>query len=172
MKRRAALKGISMAVAGLVALPAWASGWNPASLGKVSAVPLPEEALLAELVETIIPETDTPGAKSLQVHRFVLRMIQDCYGEVAQSNLQQGLVAVDEVAKGAFDKSFVNLNVTQRVAVLTHLQKSDDPSTKGFISLVKNLTIQGYLNSEYVLLNMMDYKMAPGFYHGCVPLKT
>jgi hypothetical protein len=172
MKRRAALKGISMAVAGLVALPAWASGWNPASLGQVFAVPLSEEVLLAELVETIIPETDTPGAKSLEVHRFVLRMIQDCYGEAAQNNLKQGLVAVDQVATGAFEKPFISLDATQRTAVLTHLQQSDDPVTKGFISLVKNLTIQGYLNSEYVLLNIMDYKMAPGFYHGCVPLKT
>ncbi|MGV3586260.1 MAG: gluconate 2-dehydrogenase subunit 3 family protein [Adhaeribacter sp.] len=172
MKRRTALKNLSMAVAGLVALPAWASGWNPATLGQVAVLPPTEEALLAELVETIIPETDTPGAKTLKVHQFVLRMVQDCYGEAAQNNLNQGLITLDQVAKGAFEKLFINLDVTQRTAVLTHLQKSDDPATKGFISLVKNLTIQGYLNSEYVLLNMMDYKMAPGFYHGCVPLKA
>lgn len=172
MKRRTALKSLSMAVAGMVALPAWASGWSSATLGQTMVASVPEATLLAEIVETIIPETTTPGAKSLQVHQFALRMIQDCYGEPARQLLQQGLESVNQVAQGAFNQPFINLDATRRTAVLTHLQKSQDPAASDFIRLIKNLTIQGYLNSAYVMQNILDYNMAPGFYHGCVPLKT
>jgi hypothetical protein len=172
MKRRTAVKSLSLAVAGLITLPGWANGWNAATLGQASSLPKSEEMLLAEIVETIIPETETPGAKSLQVHQFVLRMIQDCYGEPAQVILKDGLITIDQVANGAFTKNFTDLDATQRTAVLAHLQASAEPATKQFIGMVKNLTIQGYLNSEYVLVNIMEYKMAPGFYHGCVPIKT
>ena len=172
MKRRAAVKNLSIAVAGLVTLPAWANGWNTASLGQVTTLPLADEDLLAEIVETIIPETDTPGAKTLKVHQFAQRMIRDCYGEIAQANLQQGLITINEIAKGAFQKQFINLDAGQRTAVLMHMQQSDDAAAKGFVKMVKGLTIQGYMNSEFVLMNLMDYKMAPGFYHGCVPVRT
>lgn len=172
MKRRTAVKSLSVAMAALVTLPGWAKGWSAATLGQVSGLPEQETGLLAEIVETIIPETDTPGAKSLQVHQFLLRMIQDCYGELALTTLQKGLLTSNQVANGAFHKNFTDLDAPKRIAVLAHLQASDELATKQFITLVKNLTIQGYLNSEYVMVNILNYQMAPGFYHGCVPLKT
>ncbi len=159
-------------MAGMVGLPAWVSGWTPESLGQVTSLPLPDENLLAEITGTIIPETQTPGAKSLKVHQFVMRMIQDCYGEAAQANLEKGLLKTDELANIAYNKSFVACDPAQRIEVLKHLQTSDDPLGKQFVDMVKNLTIRGYMNSEYVQVNFYNYNIAPGFYHGCVPLKT
>lgn len=161
-----------MAVSGLVTLPAWVNGWNISSLGPSASLPAANETLLGEIVETIIPETDTPGAKSLNVHHFVHRMIQDCYGEEAQHILAKGLLTVDEIAKGAFNKTFPEGDAQQRTAVMAHIQVSEDAAVQQFIQLIKNLTMQGYLNSEYVLTHILDYNMAPGFYHGCVPVKT
>lgn len=172
MKRRSALKNMSLAVAGLVSLPAWVSGWSPDSLGVISTLPGTDANLLAEIVETIIPETETPGAKSLQVHQFIMRMIRDCYGEAVQTLLEQGLVATEQISKVAFNKSFQECDVAQRTQVLTHLQTSEEGTSKQFVDIIKNLTIRGYMNSEYVLVNLLDYKMAPGYYHGCVPVKT
>lgn len=172
MKRRAALKHLSLALAGLVSLPAWAESWSPASLGSLAGFQASSQELLAEIVETIIPQTDTPGAKALQVHQFALRMIQDCYGEAAQTNLNQGLAAVDQIAQGAFSRNFMACDTSQRTAVLSHMYKSDSKAEKQFIDLIKGLTIRGYLNSEYVQMNLSGYNMAPGFYHGCVPLKS
>jgi hypothetical protein len=172
MKRRSAVKNLTLAVAGLVALPAWASGWSPATLGPVATLTVPDESLLAEIVETIIPETDTPGAKSLQVHQFAMRMIKDCYGEAAQTNLEQGLITINQIANGAFNKPFISLEAKQRTDVLTHMQQAEDQAAKQFVDMIKNLTIRGYLNSEYVQVNLLGYTMAPGFYHGCVPVKS
>jgi len=41
---------------------------------------------------------------------------------------------------------------------------------KQFADFIKNLTIRGYTNSEYFMVNMLKFNMAPGYYHGCVPI--
>jgi hypothetical protein len=171
MQRRSALKNLAMTIGGLVSLPAWASGWTPESIGKSNLVTLDEESLLGEIVETIIPETDTPGAKSLKVHQFALRMINDCYGEQAQTILKQGLALTDATAQQTYSKSFADCDKSQRKDVLTKTGASTDPAGKPFVDMIKGLTIQGYTNSEYYLVNVQKFNMAPGFYHGCVPVQ-
>ncbi len=160
-----------MGVGGLISLPAWASGWTPDSIGRVSTVSLDEESLLGDIVETFIPQTDTPGAKSLNVHQFVLRMIRDCYDQTAQATLQQGLVLTDATAQQTYNKTFAECDAIQRKDVLAKLTISPDPAGKPFVDLVKNLTIRGYMNSEFYLVNVQKFNMAPGFYHGCVPVQ-
>ncbi len=168
MQRRSAIKNLTVAVGGLMSLPSWAKGWNPESVQGSSMLSLAEEDTLAEIVETIIPETATPGAKSLKVHQFAMRMINDCYGEAAQKNLKQGLAATDTAAKQAYSKAFAACDGKQRLELLKKM--ADAADTKPFVSMIKNLTIQGYQNSEYVMVNIQKYNMAPGFYHGCVPV--
>lgn len=160
-----------MGVGGLISLPAWASGWTPDSLGHVSIVSLDEESLLSDIVETFIPQTDTPGAKSLNVHQFVLRMIRDCYDETAQTTLQQGLALTEATAQQTYSKPFADGDALQRKEVLAKVAASPDLVGKPFIDLVKGLTIRGYTNSEFYLVNVQKFNMAPGFYHGCVPVQ-
>lgn len=171
MQRRSALKNVALTLGGLVTLPAWAMNWTPESIGHAEGLVASEEALLAEIVETIIPETTTPGAKSLKVHQYALRMINDCYGEKAQETLKKGIAIADQTATQLYQKNFDGCDSKQRLIVLNALSSSSEADAKQFVSLIKNLTIQGYMNSEYVQVNFRDYNMAPGFYHGCVPLK-
>jgi len=170
MQRRSALKNVAAALGGLVSLPAWATGWTPESLGTVATLPPDQESLLAELVDTYIPATDTPGAKAMNVHQYAMRMIRDCYGPDAQQTLAQGLTLLDTTAQQTYARPFASADTTQRLAVLTTLSNSTDPVGKAFVDLTKRLTIQGYTSSEYYLVNVQKYVMAPGFYHGCVPL--
>ncbi|HEV7349790.1 gluconate 2-dehydrogenase subunit 3 family protein [Telluribacter sp.] len=177
MKRRSAIKSLGLALGGIVSLPAWANGWNPESVAEVTTLSVNDEALLAEIVETIIPETKSgsvvsPGAKSLKVHQFAQRMIKDCYPEAAQATLQKGLTAIDETAQKSFSKTFTALAPQDRIEVLKQLSTSSDATGKQFVNMIKNLTIQGYTNSEYYLTNVLKYNMAPGFYHGCVPVAS
>lgn len=171
MQRRSAIKNLTMAMGGLLSLPSWASGWTPDSIGSVSMLSFNEENILAEIVETIIPETNTPGAKSLKVHQFAMRMVNDCYAEPAQQSFKQGLKTTDDAAQKAYNKGFVECTPQQRLELLKQLSASSDTPAKQFVNTIKNLTIQGYMNSEYVMVNIQKYNMAPGFYHGCVPVK-
>jgi len=170
MQRRSVLKNLALTVGGLVSLPAWASGWTPNSLGHISGVAIDDEALLAEIVETFIPETTTPGAKSLKVHQFVMRMVRDCYDKPAQDTLQQGLALTEATAQQAFGQAFAACDAPRRMEILSKLAASADPVGKAFVDLIKRLTIQGYTNSEYYLVNVAKFNMVPGFYHGCVPV--
>ncbi|MVM37293.1 gluconate 2-dehydrogenase subunit 3 family protein [Spirosoma sp. HMF3257] len=160
------------AVGGLISLPAWANAWTTETVRATRQILSGSQTeLLAELVETIIPVTDTPGAKALNVHQFVQKMVADCYPKTAQDTLGKGLDSLNELAQKSFSKPFSEGDTAQRTALLTQLAKSSDTAQKDFYSLVKNLTIRGYMTSEYVMTNLTHYEFIPGRYHGCVPVK-
>lgn len=171
MQRREALKGFGTAVVGLVSLPTWANGWSKQTLKKGALLNPAEEALLADVVETFIPVTDTPGAKELGVHGFVQTMVTDCYDQKAQENLTKGLAGLETMSQQTFGKAFAMGNSAQREHILEGMELSDNPTNKAFYSMVKFLTIQGYMSSEYVMTNITKYEMIPGRFHGCVPVK-
>ena len=173
MQRRAALKTFALSIGNTLVLPSWANAWSKETLHQPSTIlSSSQESLLAEIVETIIPKTDTPGAKELNVDKFVALMVADCYDAKAQDTFAKGLKAVDEIAKKDYGKAFVEAEPVQRLAILNKMDKSGSDTEKGFIRLVKNITIQGYLNSEYVMTNLRVFEFIPGRYHGCVPAKS
>jgi hypothetical protein len=169
MKRRAAIKSLTMILGGLTSIPAWASSWTPKTVRHHTFLRHTDDALLAEIVETIIPETSTPGAKSLMIHQFIQRMVYDCYSSEAVQLLLNGLKMTDEISQNLYNQLFINCTASQRKDIFMQLLKSEN--SKSFAKAIKELTIRGYTNSEYYLTHFTDYTMAPGFYHGCVPVK-
>lgn len=176
MERRSALINLAGAVAGLIHLPAWANGWSAEAARLSSPFLLADQnELLANLVETIIPATDTttadgPGAKALNVHLFIQKMVADCFDKPAQETFTKGLSLTDELARKSFGKFFSEGDAVQRMALLNQLSQSTDSAQKDFYAMVKNLTIRGYMNSEHVMTNLMHFEFIPGRYHGCVPV--
>ncbi|QJW92253.1 gluconate 2-dehydrogenase subunit 3 family protein [Spirosoma taeanense] len=159
------------AVGGLISLPAWASGWTSETVRPLNPfLSRSQDELLADLAETIIPATDTPGAKALNVHQFIQKVVADCYDKPSAETFRKGLAAVDELAQKSFGKPFSQGDTTQRIGVLNQLAQSTDADQKNFYSMVKGLTIRGYMSSEYVMTNLTHYEMIPGRYHGCVPV--
>jgi hypothetical protein len=170
MKRRVALKNLALAFGSLMALPAWAENWNVQSLQLIQPYLTPDqEALLAEITETILPATDTPGAKDLKIYTFVHKMISDCYEPGVQANVVKGLETAEQLAKQTYAKTFATCNTKQREEILTTMEISINPDWASFYKLVKDLTLQGYLTSEYYLTTHTNYKMIPGHFYGCVP---
>ncbi|QRR04314.1 gluconate 2-dehydrogenase subunit 3 family protein [Dyadobacter sandarakinus] len=162
---------MALAMGALANLPAWASGWSKSSLAKISFLSADQSRNLTAIVETIIPKTDTPGAGELGVGEFVQKMVKDCYDTNTQTNLSGGISNLDEQSIQRFGKSFADAGKEQRLTLLQEAEKSTDASQKAFFGLVKNLTIQGYMSSEYVMTNITHYELVPARYHGCVPLK-
>lgn len=171
MKRRTVLRTIAGTVAGAVSVPAWATGW-PLTLAPPQPPLLADEqdALLAELAETFIPATETPGAKGLNVHRFIQRMVADCYDVSAQEQFRSGLADIDQLARQRLGTSFAASSPGARLTFLRQVMQEEKSPQKDVCQLVKKLTIQGYMTSEYVMTNLTKYEFAPGYYNGCVPL--
>ena len=169
MERRIAIKSIALSLGSLATLPAWASGWHIESISTTRL--MPNEALLAELVENIIPKTQTSGAKELGVHQFIQKVVTDCFDKKAQSNFAQVLSQIDPLSIKAFGKPFAEGDAAQRLSILENLSKSEDKSQQEFYRTLRGLTIQGYTSSEYYMTKFTDYEMAPARYLGCVPVK-
>lgn len=173
MQRRVALRNLAVAAGGLLNLPAWANGWNQTTVESASPFLSTKPAdALAAMVDTLIPATDTPGAKELAVPQFIQKMVADCYDQAAQDNVKKGLAALDELARQTYNKPFADGDAEQRTALLTRLAQTTDADQKTFYALVKGLTIRGYTTSEYVMTNLMHFEPTPGYYHGCVPVKA
>ena len=171
MERRVALKGMAAAIGAMAVLPSWASAWTKSSLADGILHSADQSKVLAGVVETIIPKTDTPGAGELGVGSFVQKMVKDCYDQKAQTNLAKGVDMLETQSVKSFGKPFADASKEQKLQLLQSMEKSSDPDQKAFFGTVKNLTIQGYMSSEYVMTNLTHYEMIPARYHGCVPVK-
>lgn len=128
-----------------------------------------DEGLLAEIVETIIPETDSPGAKTLNLHLFVMKMVDDCHSEADQLAFVEGLKAWDREAKQALGLTFGRADDTQRLAFVETVNRYADHVLAAFYRITKQRAIQGYLNSEYVMTQELVYELVPGRYNGYAP---
>ncbi len=171
IKRRSALTSIAAGFGTLASLPAWATGWNMAHLKNYSFLSVSNEITLAAITDTIIPKTDTPGANELGVPQFIEKMFKDCYDQAAQNNLSMGLVTLDAVAISEYGQSFASLNKDQRLEVLKKMSTSAYPDQKNFLNMIKRMTIDGYMGTEYAMTNIVKFEFAPNRFFGCVPIK-
>ena len=181
MNRRIALKQIGFISAGVMLLPACVRQAKEVSITlKNIVITGDQEALLSEIVQTIIPATDIPGAKDLNVHQFVLRMVDDCYDTENQQKFVTGLLHVEESTKKRFDKSFEDCTTEERITFFKELAEKKEPEMMSdgkesqlpaFYSLTKRHTIQGYMSSEYIMTKVLVHNMIPGRFDGCVQIK-
>ena len=171
MKRRDVFSNLGLGVLGVMAVPAWAHGWSAASLPQdtlgLSAV---QGDLLEDLAETIVPETNTPGAKSLEIAKFIKTMVADTYSPDDKDRFKQALVKVDEVSKLLYGISYSDCSTPQKLHLLQGLNISSDKDQKWFFGTTKRLAVQAYTSSEYYLMNVAKFEFAPGRYLGCVPV--
>lgn len=129
-----------------------------------------DEVLLADIVETIIPETDTPGAKTLNLHLFVMKMVDDCHPEADQQVFVDGLKAWDREVKQTLGVAFNDADDAQRLAFVDSVNRDSDHALAAFLGITKRRAIQGYLNSEYVMTKELVYELVPGRYNGYAPV--
>ena len=118
--------------------------------------------LVVALADTIIPETETPGATSARVNEFIDLMLTDWYSEEERKQLVEGLVTLDERAKGAFGAGIAECSAQQRVLLVTELEResADIPDSLDSVArpqpnkaaqtyvILRKLTIVGYQTSE------------------------
>ncbi|ULQ58049.1 gluconate 2-dehydrogenase subunit 3 family protein [Flavihumibacter rivuli] len=136
-------------------------------------------ALLDEIAETIIPTTNTPGAKAAKVGEFMTVMVKDCYEEKDQKIFVEGMSALNAAAEKQFNKDFMGLDPKQRKELLVALdkeqkeymskKKEEDP--KHYFRMMKELTLLGYFTSEVGAQQALRYVPVPGKYEGCIPYK-
>jgi len=133
-----------------------------------------QEKTLAELTETIIPATSTPGAAAISAHLFVLKMLDDCYKKEDQQKFMKGMDQFEKTVLTKYDRPFYKCSKPERESILSGINgKKDLPDELSFFySTTKRLTIQVYSTSKFYLTKLQVYKMIPGKYKGCIPVKN
>lgn len=170
MHRRELLKTLTGIFGMVVTVPSWASGWTSDGISEPALLSKAQKRLLSDLVDTIIPRTDTPGAADLGVQHFVELMVQDCFEKPVQEQLSAGLAGLDKEAQSMLGRGFSALNSTQKLDLVKSLAGKKDSKETVFLNSVRNLAIQGYTSSEYFMTNVTKYELIPARYHGCVDI--
>ena len=136
-------------------------------------------SFLDEVGDTIIPATDTPGAKDAKIGEFMHTIVRDCYNEKQQKIFVDGMGTLNQASKKKNGKYFLEANPEERKALLIELDKEqaaymakkkpEDPPH--YFRMMKELTIWGYFTSEPGATKALRYVAVPGRYEGCIPYK-
>jgi hypothetical protein len=132
-----------------------------------------QEKLLAEVCETLIPKTTTPGAKDLSLHLYVLKMLDDCTPAKDQKTFVAGLGQLAEVAKKQLGQLFEASTAAQRAALLLRIDqqpKAFSAEVVAFYRAARQLAIDGYMGSKYFMTKQVVYELIPGRYDGYFPV--
>lgn len=173
MKRRSAIKNLMIFAGGIYLLPSCAGDGKSSIELKNLDILVGEEALLAEVAETIIPKTaDAPGAKDLNLHLFTLKMVDDCHSKEDQKAFKAGLASLNKISLEKNEKPFNQLDTITRMHFIESVmkEKSDEANLRIFFEITKKRVIQGFTHSKFVMTDMKQYEMVPGRYNGFFPV--
>jgi glucoside 3-dehydrogenase (cytochrome c) hitch-hiker subunit len=182
MNRREAVKRATLLLGGALTMSgfgAFAGVLGPERGNGVEAKSIEsQEGLIAEIADTIIPDTKgVPGAKAAGVGPFIVMMLQDCYTADTQKNFADGLMKVDEVSQDQFKKSFTALTLKEREEIFklfkaeAEAKRKAGTASSNFFPLFYELTCLGYYTSETGATKALRYVHIPGKYEGCIPLQ-
>jgi hypothetical protein len=143
-------------------------------------------AFLDEVAETILPETDTPGAKAAKTGAFMALMVTESYSPRDRKVFREGMIELDESSRKSHGVSFMAATPQQRLAVieiadrrsqeftfnaikkaeafLTHQRKAAH-----YFRMMKELALLGYFTSEIGCTQAQHYVDTPGRFDPCVP---
>ena len=169
MKRRELLQCAALLAAGATAAPKlWALtsqqsrflAAQPAYIDRQAATFFTpdQRAVVAAMVQQIIPATETPGALEAGVPKFIELMVADWFNDAERSVFLDGLVEIERRSGGQFAK----MSVQDQLALLEVLEaESADHSWYGvgetlrvwddsapFICQFKEITVLGFLLSD------------------------
>lgn len=136
-------------------------------------------ALLDEIGDTIIPATDVPGAKAVQIGAFIAMMVRECYEAPEKTAVRQGLRELSASYRAQHGHGFVGAPAAERTAFLNGLdlaqrdytakKRKEDPAH--YFRILKELTILGYFTSEIGATKALRFSEVPGGYNGSAPYR-
>lgn len=203
MERRKALKNIGMVFGYTIAAPtafsilqscsekAAFADWIPSFFDKNKGY------ALAQMVDVILPKTDTPSATEVNVHVFIDKFINEVLPEEQQLFTKSTLdVFMDKVLSESGKNSLEDIDAGDLDPLLSkYLAKqtdeeekiqqntigaymkainagekaelNQDAACKAFAQNIRNMAVWAYKTSEYVGEEVLAYAPIPGEYIGC-----
>ena len=183
MNRRELIRHIALLTgATVVGSDFFLSGCKSTDKPSTGAFKEQDVSFFDEVAETILPKTNTPGAKDAQVGKFIASYSTDCYDDVQLETLKGGIVRLNDAAEEKYNAGFLKLNPSQRQELLTAVDADakrynevNGQSKRGlpphYFTLMKQLVLLGFFTSKPGVTQVLRYNPVPGKYHGCIDYK-
>ncbi len=127
---------------------------------------------VAAACDRIIPDTETPGARVAECHRFAERIVADHYPVVRQRRFLDGLVDLDVRSGRTVQHLFIDGSAIEQDAILTAVERDAVGVSGGtFWRDLKELTLIGYYTSRIGIEDELEIDFFPGRFDGCAPIK-
>ncbi len=144
--------------------------------------------LVGDIADTIIPETDTLGAKGVNAHYLIDELAANWMKAEERAAFLANLTALDDRIKVERGKIFSELSLAERGQVLDQLgeemlamnsandtlgditNSDDGKAPKHIYHELRELTLFGYYTSEVGASEELLYDPIPGDFKGCVAL--
>lgn len=173
MNRRDALKSVMVMMGGtMIGATAIMTGCTPEHQIEGLEFSPEDIAFLDEIADTIIPETDTPGAKAAGVGSFMVMMVKDTYEGDDQKTFVDGLNSLRKDYKKATGNDFVGAPAEERLSYLNKMYedyKASEAHEPKVINMLKDLTTLGYFTSEIGATQALYFVETPGRFDPCIP---
>lgn len=146
-----------------------------------------EYSFIGEVTDTMLPPTDTPGARDVGVPEFIDRLVSVGYEAEDRDRFTRGLQAFVQEAQDKNGKPFAELTGEEKLAFLNAADQAaraqleewqlNPPATPEeaeqrylFFLQLKELALIGYFTSQEVGTGVLVYDPMPGVYQGCIPV--
>ena len=130
-----------------------------------------QQALVTTIAEMIIPETDTPGAKSVKVPEFIDLILTEWASDDERSAFLAGLADIDARAAALGTPRFIDMPAAGKVELLAALDAARANKSGAGLAFarLKALTVYGYFTSKPVQQDILKARMFFNGYDGNVP---
>jgi hypothetical protein len=126
-------------------------------------------AFLECITESIIPQTNTIGAKEAGVPHFIDLYLQNCMDETSQKEYLKNLVSYRKYLSELnidFDKP--NERLTNQLVMNEKNKEKTDKKILDFIKSTKTLTLKGYFTNKVAIEQNLLYLPVPKEYKACI----
>lgn len=178
MKRRTVVSIIGISLFSGVSLFKWYDFHRVADL----KILISYKTLIVELAETIIPRTDTPGAKDAQVEDFIIDFIISCTDNKNQNIFLSGLIEIQKYSIREYSNKYEACTDSQKIEILSYFEQKANSNIgvigkiknkllgRPFFNQLKELTVIGYCTSQIGATTGLAYDYIPSSFYPCVEL--
>jgi len=169
LNRRSLILGAVFLVGGAAALTRFTRN-SMAAEGEAPMLSPEQSVLLEQVVDVIIPATDTPGAVEAGVPDFIRQMLADWGSRETHAEMIGVLDGIERQAWHKFSRGFLELPGERRLEVVSAVDEDlitrQDAAWRKF----KGLVLVGYYQSEIGATQELRFELVPGAWRSCLPL--
>jgi hypothetical protein len=170
MNRRALLLGAVFLVGGSAALLRLARNPGSADGGNGPVLTADQYALLEQVANVIIPDTDTPGAIAAGVPQFMRTMLAEWASPDTHRQIVGALDTFERQSWAKYGAAFLELPGARRLEVVRMVDEASIARQDVGYDKFKGLVLLGYYLSEIGATQELRYELVPGAWRACLPL--